>query len=462
MPAQQTGQTMAQMLAHWAADTGFGDLPDAVVADARLRILDTLGLILGAADSPIGRAVRQAALGMGKGHEARAFGTGDLLPVGLATLIDGTLAHAADFDDTHDLSVVHPSATAVPLALALAQACSLSGAETLLLVALCNEINCRIGSGAPGGFHAHGYHPTSVTGTLAVAITATLTLGGTPAQAVHAAGISGSQAAGLMEAFADGTWSKTMHPGWACHSGLAAAALARAGFTGPASILEGRFGLYRSHVQDPGFDFRPDLVVDGLGQRWEILATSFKPYPCAHAIHAFVDAALALRAEHGLTADTIAGVKAVIGEKYVPLTCEPVAAKLRPATPTHARASLPYALSVALVKGGLGPEDYADTAIADPAVLALAERFDWDIDRDPPGENFRGIVEITTTDGRMLRHVEPANRGSRANPLSREDLIAKFRQGTPHLGAGRQLAVIAAIDDLDVAPSIDSLLRACQ
>lgn len=462
MPARAVGTTMARELAAWASGVRFSDLPDAVVADAKLRVLDTLGLIIGAADTPIGRAVRQAALGMGKGHEARSFGTGDLLPTGLAALIDGTLAHAADFDDTHDLSVVHPSATAIPLALALAQSCSLSGAETLLAVALCNEINCRIGSGAPGGFHAHGFHPTSVTGTLAVAMVATLVRGGSVDEAVHATGIAGSQAAGLMEAFADGTWSKTLHPGWACHSGLAAAALARAGFTGPASVLEGRFGLYRSHVQDSGYAFDTGAVTGDLGRRWEMLATSFKPYPCAHAIHAFVDAALALRAAHGLQPADIASVRAVIGEKYVPLTCEPLDVKLQPATPTHARASLPYALAVALVRGSLGPADFSDTAIVDPAVLALARCFDWKIDRDPPGAGFRGIVEIATTDGRTLRHVEPANRGSRSNPLGRDDLVAKFRDGTRHLGAGRQLAAIAAIDDLDIAPSIDLLLRACQ
>lgn len=438
------------------------DLPYEVLADTKLRLLDTLGLILGAADTPIGHAVRTAALEMGSGSEAFSLGTGDALPAGLAALIDGTLAHAADFDDTHDLSVVHPSAAIVPMALALGQARKLTGLQVLNAIAIGNEINCRIGSGAPGGFHSHGFHPTSVVGTLAVAITATVLTGGTAAQAVHAAGIAGSQAAGLMEAFADGTWSKTLHPGWACHAGMAAAALARAGFTGPASILEGRFGLYRSHVQDTGYPFDLDAVTDGLGTRWTMLDCSFKPYPCAHAIHPFVDAALAIHQRDGVQADRITAIRALVGPTYQPLICEPMQAKRAPLTPTHARASLPYAVCVALHRGALGPDDYAEDRISDATVRSLAERFTYATDEVSAPAGFRGVLEVTMADGVVHSHVEPVNRGSRVNPMSSAEMVGKFRMGAARHDRSAQNHIIESIATLEEAASITGLVRACQ
>ncbi|MDF1732003.1 MAG: MmgE/PrpD family protein [Minwuia sp.] len=452
---------LTTQLAQWCAQSRAEDLPHEVLADTKLRLLDTLGLVLGAADTPIGRAVRAAALEMGSGSDAFSLGTGDCLPAGLAALIDGTLAHAADFDDTHDLSVVHPSAAIVPMALALGQARKLTGLQILHAIAIGNEVNCRIGSGAPGGFHRHGFHPTSVVGTLAVAITATVLTGGTAAQAVHAAGIAGSQAAGLMEAFADGTWSKTLHPGWACHAGMAAANLAKAGFTGPASILEGRFGLYHSHVQDPDYPFDLDTVTDGLGMRWTMLDCSFKPYPCAHAIHPFVDAALAIHGKiEGSTADVTA-IRALVGTTYQPLICEPMDAKRVPLTPTHARASLPYAVSVALHRGALGPGDYSEEVIGDPTVLSLAEHFTYATDTVKAPAGFRGVLEVTMSDGVVHRHVEPVNRGSRTNPMPSSEMIGKFRLGAARHDRGRQNAIIEAIDHLEDAASINGLVRAC-
>ncbi len=452
---------LTRQLAEWCAGSRPDDLPHAVLADTNLRLPDTRGLILGAADTPIGRAVRTAALEMGSGSDAFSLGTGDSLPAGLAALIDGTLAHAADFDDTHDLSVVHPSAAIVPMALALGQAKQLTGLQVLHAIAIGNEINCRIGSGAPGGFHDHGFHPTSVVGTLAVAITATILTGGTAAQAVHAAGIAGSQAAGVMEAFADGTWSKTLHPGWACHAGMAAAGLAKAGFTGPASILEGRFGLYRSHVQDPDYPFDLDAVTDGLGTRWTMLDCSFKPYPCAHAIHPFVDAALAIHDKIGAGTDRITAIRALVGTTYQPLICEPVDVKRAPLTPTHARASLPYAVCVALHRGALGPSDYAEDVIGDSTVRSLADRFTYATDEIKVPAGFRGVLEVTMADGVVHRHVEPVNRGSRTNPMPAAEMIGKFRLGAARHDRGAQNAIIEAIETLENADSLTWLVRAC-
>lgn len=446
--------------AAWFDDLEYDDLPAAVAADARLRLLDTIGVALAAVETPIGRAIRAAALAMDGGDNARILGFGDRTGAMAAALANGTLAHALDFDDTHNLSVMHTSAPVVATALAMAERIGAGGEELIAAIAGGNELNCRLGSVVPGGFHQAGFHPTSVIGTLTAALIAGRFLRLDRAALVNAAGITGSQGAGLLEAYSDGTWVKTMHPGWAGHAGIAAALMAEAGFTGPASVLEGRFGLFRSHIQAPDAAFDFDRVTKGLGEHWESLDNSFKPYPCAHAIHPFVDAALHLRREHGLAAEDIDRVILYLAEPFAPVIAEPRAVKVRPLTPTHARASLHYAVAAALVRGHLGISEYDDAAIADPAILALAERIDWTPDPDPgPSDRYKGWVVVETRDGRQIEWVEPANRGSRENPMSAEELAAKFMAGAaPVLGEDMAEALRSAIDRVEETADVRSLM----
>ena len=142
--------TVAEHLAAWVAGLGFADLPVSVVVDAKLRVLDTLGISLAACWQPIGVAVRRGAAAIGGGDEASILGTSERTSAALAGLVNGTLAHALDFDDTHSASVMHPSATSVPTALAVAQAARRSGADLLLAVAIGNEVACRTRLGGTG------------------------------------------------------------------------------------------------------------------------------------------------------------------------------------------------------------------------------------------------------------------------------------------------------------------------
>ena len=432
---------LAERLGGFAAGWRFADLPDAVVEDAGLRILDTLGVAIAAAALPIGRAVRAGAAALGRGGEARLVG-GGRSTASLAALVNGTLAHALDFDDTHNQSVMHPSAPAVAAALAMTEAVGGSGQDLLLATALGIELNCRLGMVAPGAFHEAGQHPTSVLGTPAAAIAAGRLLGLAPRALACAAGIAGSQASGILEAYADGTWSKTLHPGWAAHAGITAARLAQAGFTGPASVFEGRYGIFRSHLPAAtSFDF--DALTRGLGTRWEMLDTAFKLYPCAHSIHAFIEAALALR----VPVDEIARVRLDVPAAFVGQIAEPRAAKLAPRTTTHARASLFYAVAAALVDGAVGMEHYTDAAIVRPDLLALAGRMTHVV---VPGDGgpirFGGAVTITTTDGRILHHAVDEADGTGARRLSRAAVEGKFHAITA--GAMRPAAARRLVDDI--------------
>ncbi len=453
--------TVSSQLATWLADLSPTTTPPAVIADAKRRLIDVLGLIVAATRTPIGVAIRQAGRGLGAGSEAVVPGYGDRLPAASAALVSGTLAHAEDFDDTHAASVMHASVSIVPVALAAAEAAGSSGAELLMAIAAGNEIGCRIALGAPGGFHARGFHPTGVVGALAAAMTAGRLAGLSPSQLVAACGVAGSQASGVLEAYADGTWSKTMHAGWAAHAGIIAARMAAAGFTGPATIVEGRFGLLRSHIPaDQALDLA--AITNGLGQTWIAPDACFKPYPCAHASHPFVDAVLDMRASHGFTPDQIAGITLHVVAEHAPMIAEPLAAKLRPRTSTHARASLPYACAAALLHGALTPDLYESDAIGDPRVLALCDLVTILPDPTPtPADGFRGQVLIELTDGRRFEQIRPTNHGSPLDPMSDAELHAKFHAGFASAGlahrADRALAAIGQLDRTDLSALVSAV-----
>lgn len=440
--------SVTQRLAAWAADLGYDVVPPDVVETTKLRILDVLGLAVAGAETPFGRAVIEASRAMGSGPAAAAFAT-------------GALAQALEYDDTHNESVVHISAPSVAAALALADEAGASGREVLAAVALGSEIACRIGVVAPGQMHKRGFHPTGLFSTFGCAFLAGRMLGLDAPALANAAGIAGSFASGLLQCWVDGTQSKFLHPGWAAQSGIAAALLARAGATGPAEIVEGRFGLFASHVQDP--EVRKDFgrVTEGLGEHWESRNASFKPMPAAHVIHPYVDALLRLRARHGLTPDQVEEIACPVAAYIVPIVCEPLAEKRRPNTDSHGRVSLPYTLAEALALGRLGKDAYAEASRTDPAILALADRIRHEVDPGFPGpERFKGVVRVKLKDGQMLEEVEEHNRGSVANPMSAEDILAKFEENASRrLDASQRRELIEAVMDLDRARDARALAR---
>ena len=244
-------QTYSQRLSDWAATLSYEDLPPAVIEHTRLRVLDVFGLVLAGLGTPFGRSVREAVLALNPGGPCQILGSGDRTSPGGAALANGALSQALEFDDTHDESIVHMSSPAVAAAFALAEAGSLGGRDLITAIAIGNEISCRIGSVAPGQFHRRGFHPTGLFATFGATFLAGKLLGLTVPQMTNAAGIAGSFASGLLECWVDGTQSKFLHPGWAAQSGITAATLARAGATGPATVLEGRFELSTSISRMP-------------------------------------------------------------------------------------------------------------------------------------------------------------------------------------------------------------------
>ncbi len=451
----------AAVASAWLDTLSFDAIPQAVVADAKLRFLDIIGVSLAASAAPVGEVARRTALRLGAGAEATILGFGDKVPAASAALANGTMAHALDYDDTHNESVIHVSAPVVTAALAAGELAKASGKAVLTAAIGGAEIICRIGCVTPSGFHKRGFHPTGVVGTFGAALISGKLLGLNAVQLCNAMGVAGSQASGILEFFSDGSWAKRLHPGWAAHSGIIAAYLAGESFTGPATVLEGRFGLFATHI-GPG-EYPMERLTDKLGEDWTCVRTSFKPYPCGHVVHPFLDAILALYREEGLRAEDVERITCPTAEWMLPIMCEPREVKLVPETDYHAKFSFQYSLAAALYFGRLGVEAFTDEAIRKSEILALASKVYNVIDKTAPDPSrFKGWVIVKTKSGRVLERIVDDNWGSERNPISPDDVRNKFRENARLVLTEQKVEqVIDAVDKLETARDTSEIVTMC-
>src|SRR4029453_19238738 len=355
--------TLARRLAEFTASLTFGAVPPDVVASVRLRTLDIIGLALAASTRDTAHSILGMLESWGAAGDCTVIGAKRTASPPLAVLANGSLAHSLDYDDTHAASITHASAVMVPVALALGEAGGLDGRAVITAAGAGYETIARLGMAASGAFHARGWHATAVCGAFAAALVAGRLERLDPARLTAALGIAGSFAPGVLEHLEDGSWVKRVHPGWAGRAGAVASALARGGFTGPATVLDGRFGLYRNFV-----GAEPDQApFETLGRQWETLAIGYKPYPCCHYNHAYLDCALELRREHRLTAEAIEAIECMVPAGQVPIVCEPRAAKLRPRTAYAGQFSLPFSVASALLDGRVGLDTYAPERLTEAA-----------------------------------------------------------------------------------------------
>src|SRR5579875_46015 len=453
-------RTLAQLLAEFAAAARFETLPEEVVDSVRKRVLDVLGICVAASSLDTSAAARAYAAGQGGLPQAHAVAVPGRMPATLAAFVNGVLAHSLDYDDTHLPSVLHPSAAVVPAALAAAEAAGADGAPTIAAIAAGLETCVRIGMAGYDArtgnstFFEHGQHATSICGALGGAVAAGILQGFDPDRITHALGIAASMAAGVIEANRTGGTVKRMHCGWAAHAAVSAAQLAAHGFTGPPTVLEGRFGFFQAWLHGA---FDPAAIKDGLGEVWSVPGIFFKPYPANHFTHAAIDAAMALR-RRGLRPEDVAAAELGVAAPIVRTIGEPAEVKRAPQTGYMAQFSGPYAVAAGLFGGGglgVGLDDFTDELATDPARRALMARVT--VTADPRCTEifpcqFPAVLRVRTRDGRELVEEVFANRGGPDRPLSYEELAVKFRGNV-----GRRLNAAAAEEIQDRVARLDRL-----
>ncbi|WP_433205248.1 MmgE/PrpD family protein [Dactylosporangium sp. CS-047395] len=454
--------TLSRLIAELAADTDLARLPADVVASTRMRVLDTLGLALRARDLESSQAVIGYVADQGGRPEATAIGVADKVPAALAALVNGTLAHSLDYDDTHLPSVLHPSAGVVPAALAAAEAVGASGADLVAAVAVGLETCVRIGmagydqEAGNSTFFEHGQHATSICGALGGAVAAAM-LHGLDADGIQSSlGVAASMASGIIEANRTGGTVKRMHCGWAAHSAVTAADLTRRGLTGPPTALEGRFGFFQAFLHGR---FDATQITDGLGERWSVPGIFFKPYPANHFTHTTVDAAAELR-RRGVHPGDVESIQVGVPGPVIRTIGEPIEVKRAPVTGYQAQFSAPYAVTVGLLGGGgLGAalEDYTDELATDPARRELMAKVS--VVADPRCDaifphQFPAVLTARLRDGRTETVEVLANRGGDAWRLTDDEIGRKFAGNAP--GHERLRAAVLA---LDTHPDVRTLLH---
>ena len=356
--------SVAEQVAAWLA--GLDRVPAACVEAAGKLLLDVAGLCVAARREEYVQATLATAEDAGGGctalGHAGGWGAYD------AALVNGTAAHGEDYDDTFEGGPVHSGAVVVPAVLALCERERLSGRDLLRGVVGGAEIMCRASLVAPKAIHKAGFHPTAVLGALAAAAACAAALRLRPDQGASAIGIAGSTASGIIEYLADGSWTKRMHAGWAAQAGMRAALMARAGFVGPLTVLEGTHGFYKAFAPGRAPDF--SKLLDGLGQEWVMPSIAFKPYACGTMTQPYIDCAVAL-ARRGIDPEGVAEIVCDVGEGTVHRLWEPLEVKHRPPTPYAAKFSTPFCVAVGVLEQRAGFEQFSESRIHDPAVLAL-------------------------------------------------------------------------------------------
>jgi 2-methylcitrate dehydratase PrpD len=314
---------------------------------------------------------------------------------------------------------------------------------------------------SPGQFHKRGFHPTGLFATFGATYLASKLLALDARQMAQAAGICGSFASGLLQCWVDGTQTKFLHPGWAAQSGITAAVLAREGTTGPAEVFEGRFGLFASHLQDGGEPCNYARITDGLGKRWDSRNSSFKPFPAAHVLHPYISAILRLRSRHGIAIADVERIECPVTEFIVGIVCEPTEEKFAPASDSHGRVSFQYSLAEALTHGSLGKNAYRAESLRNSEILALARRVRYYVDPAYPGPGrFKGEVTITLKDGRTFHELEEYNRGSMENPMTYEEIRAKFDENASgFLSVARRDKLAGQIQHLETLADASELVK---
>jgi 2-methylcitrate dehydratase PrpD len=465
-----TDPTLAQVISTFALEHPYDALPTEVVDSVRKRVLDTLGICVAASDLETSAGVRAYAASQGGRPDAHAVGLSDPLPSSLAALVNGTLAHSLDYDDTHLPSVLHPSASVIPAALAMAETHDRSGEELIAAIACGLEVCVRLGMAgydeATGSnlYFENGQHATSICGTLGAVVATSLLAGFDAEKITHALGLAASMGSGVIEANRTGGSVKRMHCGWAAHSACVATDLVHHGFTGPPTILEGRFGFFQAWLHG---DFYPEWITSELGVRWEVPGIFFKPYPANHFTHTAIDAAAALR-QRGVDLANIDHLELGVPDSIVRTIGEPIETKRTPATAYMAQFSGPYAVALGLLGGGglgAGLADYTDQLANDPTRRALMAKVSVVSNDECTAifpHQFPSVLRATLSSGEVIEEKALSNLGGNERPLSYEQLAVKFSDN-----ASRQLSasrvqnvekIVGALETLStLTPLFDAL-----
>ncbi len=450
-------------VADFIANARAGDLPADVIALGKKSILDGLGLALSGSIAKSGEIVVRYLDTLGlKPGPATVIGTTLRVPPRFAAFANGIAIHADDYDDTQ-LAVAsdrvyglltHPTAPALPAALAVGEACDASGAEVMLAYHLGVEVECKIAEAIDPRHYTTGFHTTATCGGFAAAAAGAKLLRLDAAATARALSLAASQAAGLRENF--GTMTKPFHAGRASESGVAGAELSRLGWTATDKILEAPRGFFRA----AGGGFDAAAIVGKLGNPWTFASPgiSIKPHPSGSLTHPGMTEMLRLIRAHGIRAADVERVR-VGTNSNMPNTL----IHNRPTDELQAKFSMQFSMAILLLEGRAGLQQYTDEMTHRADVKEMIERIDFVIDDEAERAGYHKmttVLDVRLKDGRTISGRADFGKGSPTDPMSYDEVADKFRECSDYARWPRQKAerVIALVRDLETLPTIAPLM----
>lgn len=431
----------AQVLAEWALNLTWSDLPVDVQQVVKEHALDGIGDAIGGASTLIANAAKTTIAQYGESTNSTIWGSSKTASIPAAAFVNAILIHALDFDDTHAGGLVHATAPTLPVAIALGEALDASGEEVITAYAAGLEIICRLGGATPHGFHARGLHATQVCGTIAATVVAAKLMKLSTQQTVNAMGIAGSFSGGLLEFLNTGSSTKQIHPGIAAQAGITAANLAANDASGPETVIEGQYGIYKT-LSDRESDIAS--ITNDLGSNWQAAKITIKPYPACQLSHVTLDAvkvAWSSAVASGATISDISKIHAIVHPDSAKIVCLPRDEKNKPKTPYDAKFSLPWSVAALLIDGALIVDTFASESIKRNSVIELAEKFEFTEKSEvAAAAAASGYAEIMTTDGQIFIGKVRSSAGSPTNRLSQTALVEKFVSQCSNSAAANKVA----------------------
>ena len=438
--------TAAQVLAEFATGLRYESIPSAVIERAKDCVIDTVAACTYGATLPWSKIIIAYAGQYGKGGACAILGTPLKVHAPCAALANGALAHAFEMDSLVQPSVgVHPGASLTAPGLAVAQEIGASGKEFITAFVAAGEVMHRIGDASRQSSEKIGFHAPGVTGAFGGAVAAGRLLKLNAGQMTDALGIAGSLCAGLLEfSKGGGGMVKRLHLGRAAESGVLAATLAKNGFSGPATVLDGKFGYLNVFCRDGD----AKRFTAGLGETWNLLKLTFKRYSCHVSAHVPVTAVLELKARHDISGDDIASITVAGSEKMVSHHDIP-----EPQDMAMAQYSTPFCVALAFYCDPRDPNVFSEESRDDPRVRALARKVKVELRKETDASNpLASRVSVKLKDGSEFTREQQYFPGMPQQPLTREQLREKFDaviSAASAAGAERMFDQIAAVEKIE-------------
>ena len=439
---------VTRTLARYLVAAKPADLPENVRREGVRTLVNWVGCALGGSKEDAVSNSLAALTPIYPGGKTTILGRKEKLDPLHAAMVNGISSHVLDFDDTHLKTVIHPAGPVAPALLALAEQQKVTGTQLLHALVLGCEVECRIGNAVYPQHYDVGWHITGSVGPFGAAAAAGKILGLDEQKMLWALGIAASQPVGLREMF--GSMTKSFHPGRAAQNGLTAALLASHGFTSSEQAIEAKRGW--ANVLSTSRKYGE--ITGQLGQRFETLLNTYKPFACGIVTHPTIDGCLELRAEHKLKPEQIQSVELTVHPLVPELT-----GKTAPTVGLEGKFSIYYIAAVALITGAAGQSQFTDKLVHDPAVIALRDKVRLIVDKGMKEDQTR--VSIRLTDGRVVTQMVEHAVGSVEKPMTDAALDAKFLDlASVALSPVRARKVLALCRQVETLPDAAAIARA--